>query len=214
MGAHRARGRHRRPGRRPLPAPTGRRARHAKPRRRTPLLMALLGALLAAAWTAASFAPPEKPAPAAAAPPTPGLSPPRARVEEAAHRPPPPQAAARPPGEAAAAAALSKRGTWYVWGAKGPDNFDCSGLTQWAWRQAGVELGEDTYTQVRQGEPVDYGQPVRTGDLIFPTQSFDGRGPSHVMLAVSPSEVVEAHARGTQVRTAPLPDSYVARRPG
>lgn len=113
----------------------------------------------------------------------------------------------------AARAALSKRGTWYLWGGKGPNNFDCSGLAQWAWRQAGVSIGPDTYTQVKQGDPVDYGEPVRPGDLIFPTASFDSRGPHHMMLAVSATEVVEAPGRGMRVRTAPLPDSYVARRP-
>ncbi len=49
--------------------------------------------------------------------------------------------AAGGPGDGAVKAALSKLGRPYVWGAKGPSSFDCSGLTQWAWRQAGVNLG-------------------------------------------------------------------------
>ena len=64
-------------------------------------------------------------------------------------------------------AALTKQGTPYVWGAKGPKVFDCSGLTQWAWGQAGVTIGPDTYTQVKQGVPVAPGD-VQAGDLIFP----------------------------------------------
>jgi peptidoglycan DL-endopeptidase CwlO len=116
------------------------------------------------------------------------------------------------PGGAAVAAALSKRGTPYVWGAKGPNNFDCSGLTAWAWRQAGVQLGPDTYTQVHQGIPVPPGE-VRAGDLIFPKAEFDGRGPGHVQLAISPTEVVHAPQTGDVVRIAPMPASYVARRP-
>ena len=75
------------------------------------------------------------------------------------------------PGQGAAEAALSRLGRPYVWGAKGPNAFDCSGLTRWAWRQAGVELGADTYTQLRQGVPVAPGK-VRAGDLIFPLDSF------------------------------------------
>jgi hypothetical protein len=116
------------------------------------------------------------------------------------------------PGGAAVRAALSKRGVAYVWGAKGPENFDCSGLTEWAWQQAGVQLGPDTYTQVKQGIPVPPGE-VRAGDLIFPTASFDGRGPGHVQLAISPTEVVHAPQTGDVVRIAPMPSSYVARRP-
>jgi cell wall-associated NlpC family hydrolase len=116
------------------------------------------------------------------------------------------------PGGAAAAVALSKRGAPYVWGAKGPDRFDCSGLTEWAWAQAGVRLGPDTYTQVNQGVPVAPGD-VRAGDLIFPQDSWDDRGPSHVQLAISPTQVVHAPQPGDVVRIAPMPSSYVARRP-
>jgi hypothetical protein len=116
------------------------------------------------------------------------------------------------PGGAAVAAALSKRGTPYVWGAKGPNYFDCSGLTEWAWRQAGVQLGPDTYTQVNQGIPVPNGE-VRAGDLIFPKAEFDSRGPGHVQLAISATEVVHAPQTGDVVRIAPMPASYVARRP-
>jgi len=115
-------------------------------------------------------------------------------------------------GGVAATAALQKQGTPYVWGAKGPDRFDCSGLTQWAWAQAGVRLGPDTYTQVTEGVPVPPGE-VRAGDLIFPKDSFDSRGPGHVQLAISPTQVVHAPQTGDVVRIAPMPSAYVARRP-
>jgi cell wall-associated NlpC family hydrolase len=115
-------------------------------------------------------------------------------------------------GGVAATAALSKQGTPYVWGAKGPDRFDCSGLTQWAWAQAGVRLGSDTYSQVIQGVPVAPGD-VRAGDLIFPKDDFDSRGPGHVQLAISPTQVVHAPQTGDVVRIAPMPSAYVARRP-
>jgi cell wall-associated NlpC family hydrolase len=116
------------------------------------------------------------------------------------------------PGGVAATAALSKQGTPYAWGGKGPDRFDCSGLTQWAWAQAGVRLGSDTYTQVGQGVPVAPGD-VRAGDLIFPKDDFDSRGPGHVQLAISPTQVVHAPQTGDVVRVAPMPSAYVARRP-
>ena len=116
-------------------------------------------------------------------------------------------------GGVAATAALSKQGTPYVWGAKGPDRFDCSGLTQWAWAQAGVRLGPDTYTQVDQGVPVAPGD-VRAGDLIFPRDSFDGRGPGHVQLAISPTQVVHAPQTGDVVRIAPMPGGLRSPTPG
>ena len=119
------------------------------------------------------------------------------------------------PARRAVLAALSKRGTPYVWGAKGPSNFDCSGLTQWAWRQAGVQLGGDTYSQFKDGIPVPPDQ-VRAGDLIFPLDSFgeDGRpGPGHVELALGPDAVVHAPHTGDVVRVAPMPGRFIARRP-
>ena len=128
------------------------------------------------------------------------------------HRHPDPVGA---PGVTAAEAALSRRGSPYVWGAKGPSAFDCSGLTQWSWARAGVQLGGDTYTQITQGVPVAPGD-VRAGDLIFPTSSFgeDGRsGPGHVQLAISSTQVVHAPQSGDVVRVAPMPSSFLARRP-
>jgi cell wall-associated NlpC family hydrolase len=119
------------------------------------------------------------------------------------------------PGQGAAAAALSRIGRPYVSGAKGPNAFDCSGLTQWAWAQAGVSLGADTYHQISDGDPVPPGQ-VRAGDLIFPLDCFGegGRaGPGHVQLAISPTQVVHAPQPGEYVMVAPMPHGYVARRP-
>jgi cell wall-associated NlpC family hydrolase len=145
---------------------------------------------------------------------SPLISPARQARRVAAFAPDDGRAAAVPagPGGTAARAALGRRGVPYVWGAKGPNNFDCSGLTQWAWRQAGVQLGPDTYSQIRQGVPVAASE-VRAGDLIFPTSSFDGRGPGHVQLAISPTEVVHAPQTGDVVRVAPMPSGFVARRP-
>jgi cell wall-associated NlpC family hydrolase len=90
--------------------------------------------------------------------------------------------------------------------------FDCSGLTQWAWGQAGVTIGPDTYTQVKQGVPVAPSD-VQAGDLIFPKYSWDSQGPGHVQLAISPTEVVHAPQTGDVVRIAPMPKDFIARRP-
>jgi peptidoglycan DL-endopeptidase CwlO len=119
------------------------------------------------------------------------------------------------PGAGAALAALSKRGRPYVWGAKGPDKFDCSGLVQWAWSQAGVKLGGTTWAQIAQGVAVPPGQ-VRAGDMIFPLDCFGEGGvpgPGHVQLAISPNQVVHAPRPGDVVRVAPMPARFIARRP-
>lgn len=105
-------------------------------------------------------------------------------------------------------AALSKIGRPYVWGAKGEhDTFDCSGLTEYAWRQAGVEIGPSTFDQVKVGTPAQSPQP---GDLIF--SNWNARGPNHVALAVSDREIIEAPGRGMVVRKTAMPKSYVVRR--
>jgi cell wall-associated NlpC family hydrolase len=124
-----------------------------------------------------------------------------ARMDYKKIAPPP---APKPKAQLVVQAALSKQGDPYVWGAKGPNQFDCSGLTQWAWKQAGVNLGPDTYSQVAQGIPVAPND-VQPGDLIFPSSH-------HVQLAISRTEVVEAPGRGMRVRIVSLPTSFVARR--
>jgi len=85
-------------------------------------------------------------------------------------------------------------------------------LTQWAWRQAGVQLGPDTYTQINQGVRVPPNE-VRAGDLIFPKDSFTGAGPGHVQMAASATTVIHAPQTGDVVRLAPMPSSFIAVRP-
>ena len=89
-----------------------------------------------------------------------------------------PHQVAGPDGRAVRAvrAALSRLGTPYVWGATGPDRFDCSGLVQWSYAQAGIPLRRTTYEQIHDGVPVAPAQ-VRPGDLVFPHTG-------HVQLAI------------------------------
>lgn len=102
-------------------------------------------------------------------------------------------------------AALSKLGRPYVWGATGPNQFDCSGLVQWAYRQAGVSLDRTTYDQIHQGVPVPRSQ-VRPGDLVFPHTG-------HVQMAIGSDMVVEAPHAGATVRISPLGSAIAIRRP-
>jgi cell wall-associated NlpC family hydrolase len=66
----------------------------------------------------------------------------------------------------AVAAAMSKLGKPYVWGAAGPNAFDCSGLVQWAYRQAGVSTAHYTGTFWSSYRHVSYNQ-LQPGDLVF-----------------------------------------------
>ncbi|TXI24597.1 MAG: NlpC/P60 family protein [Nitrosomonas sp.] len=133
------------------------------------------------------------------------------RATRASYRPPAPPPPPIPLWQKAIQVALSKKGTLYVWGAKGPNNFDCSGLTQFAWKQAGITLGPDTYAQFQQGVPVAPSD-VQPGDLLFPSASMNSRGPGHVQLAIGNGMVIEAPGRGMTVRIVPMPTSFVARR--
>ena len=102
-------------------------------------------------------------------------------------------------------AALSRLGRPYVWGATGPDQFDCSGLTQWSYARAGIHLDRTTYQQIYDGIPVPRSQ-VRPGDLVFPSTG-------HVQLAIGNNQVVEAPHAGATVRISPLGTGVQIRRP-
>jgi peptidoglycan DL-endopeptidase CwlO len=62
--------------------------------------------------------------------------------------------------------ACAQVGDPYVWGANGPDSFDCSGLTQYAYKAAGISLTHFTGAQWKEGRPVSRAE-ARPGDLIF-----------------------------------------------
>lgn len=102
-------------------------------------------------------------------------------------------------------AALSRLGCPYVWGATGPDRFDCSGLVKWAYAQAGVQLDRTTYDQINDGIPVPRSQ-VRPGDLVFPHAG-------HVQMAIGNGLVVEAPHAGANVQISRLGTDVVVRRP-
>ncbi|AFM20667.1 cell wall-associated hydrolase, invasion-associated protein (plasmid) [Mycolicibacterium chubuense NBB4] len=107
----------------------------------------------------------------------------------------------------AVAYAKSKLGAPYVWGAQGPNSFDCSGLTQAAYAEAGVHIPRTTYEQVRAGQAVDRGD-IQEGDLIFCNWSAPGT-PEHVMMAVSPTMAIEAPTPGHSVKISPIPNGHI-----
>ncbi|WP_415952449.1 NlpC/P60 family protein [Streptomyces sp. KLOTTS4A1] len=98
----------------------------------------------------------------------------------------------------AVAYAYSALGSPYVWGATGPNAFDCSGLTQAAYRSAGVSLPRTTYTQINAGKRVSRGE-LAPGDLVF----FYS-GISHVGLYVGGGQMIHAPNPSAPVRLAPV----------
>lgn len=89
-------------------------------------------------------------------------------------------------------------GSPYVWGATGPNAFDCSGLTQAAYRAAGVSLPRTTYAQINAGRRVSRSE-LRPGDLVF----FYS-GISHVGLYVGHGQMIHAPNPSAPVRLAPI----------
>ncbi|KAF0959679.1 MULTISPECIES: C40 family peptidase [unclassified Rhodococcus (in: high G+C Gram-positive bacteria)] len=110
-------------------------------------------------------------------------------------------------GSQALAAAESKIGSPYVWGATGPNSFDCSGLVQWAYKQAGISVPRTTYDQLNGGSPVGKGN-LQPGDLVL----FNGA--EHVGLYAGNGTVVHAPTAGQPVKQSPLDSMpfYAARR--
>ncbi|MEU3980316.1 NlpC/P60 family protein [Streptomyces sp. NPDC026672] len=108
--------------------------------------------------------------------------------------------AAAPDSRAAAAVAYAhgKLGSPYVWGATGPNAFDCSGLVQAAYRSAGVSLPRTTYAQINAGRRVSRSE-LRPGDLVF----FYS-GISHVGIYVGHGRMIHAPNPSAPVRVAPI----------
>ncbi len=103
-------------------------------------------------------------------------------------------------GAAAVAAARTRLGDPYVWGATGPDAFDCSGLTGWAYRQAGLGLPRTSRQQWSAGPRVALGE-LSPGDLLF--WASDPSQPAtihHVALYVGGGLMIAAPEPGDVVK--------------
>ncbi|MFJ8664658.1 NlpC/P60 family protein [Streptomyces sp. NPDC093600] len=94
--------------------------------------------------------------------------------------------------------AQGQLGKPYMWGATGPSAYDCSGLTQAAWRAAGVALPRTTYTQINAGRRISRSE-LAPGDLVF----FYS-GISHVGLYIGGGQMIHAPRPGAPVRVAPI----------
>ncbi|WP_326754345.1 NlpC/P60 family protein [Streptomyces hirsutus] len=96
--------------------------------------------------------------------------------------------------EKALAFARAQIGKPYVWGATGPGSYDCSGLTQGAWKAAGVSLPRTTYDQVEAGTTVAVSQ-AQPGDLVFFYDDI-----THVGVYIGNGMMIHAPKPGTYVR--------------
>ncbi|GAA3811991.1 NlpC/P60 family protein [Streptomyces phyllanthi] len=109
---------------------------------------------------------------------------------------------------AALAAARSALGKPYVWGANGPGGFDCSGLVQWSYAQAGTGLPRTSQAQRHAGRQVPLSE-ARPGDLVLYRDDA-----SHVGMYAGNGQVIHAPYPGAPVRYDPvdmMPVSSVTR---
>lgn len=100
-------------------------------------------------------------------------------------------------GEKAVAYARQQIGKWYKYGAAGPDNFDCSGLTMMSWRQAGVALTRTAHSQYTNGKKLPAGTAPAIGDLIFYGTPWNV---THVAIYSGAGKMIEAPSANLQVR--------------
>ncbi|MEV6880281.1 NlpC/P60 family protein [Amycolatopsis sp. NPDC051128] len=110
--------------------------------------------------------------------------------------------------QAAVNAALSKLGSPYSYGKTGPNQFDCSGLTMWAYGQAGMTIPRTSREQSTFGAAVPRDQ-LQPGDLVFFYSPV-----SHVGMYIGDGKMVHAPDTGDVVKISPLQSQYSgARRP-
>lgn len=116
-------------------------------------------------------------------------------------------------GEKLVALAKTKVGKPYVWGATGPNGFDCSGLVTWAAHQLGVKGLPRTSQEMRKaGTAVPLAQ-IQVGDLVtftYADRRGDNPGPgNHVALYAGGGQVVQAS--GSRVNVGPLDTKHIDR---
>lgn len=114
------------------------------------------------------------------------------------------------PAEVAANVAQRYEGTPYLWGGATPAGFDCSGLVQFAYAEAGIPDLPRTVTMLQSiTRPVTRTQ-LRKGDLLFFTLR-NGRRP-HVGIYLGDGQFIHARSRGKQVTRAELDTPYWRQR--
>jgi cell wall-associated NlpC family hydrolase len=98
----------------------------------------------------------------------------------------------------ALAFARAQIGDPYVWGAAGPNSWDCSGLTMGAWRAGGISLPHYSVAQYQQSTPISMSQ-LRPGDLVFWGSSSSPSSIYHVALYAGNGMIIQAPRTGRDV---------------
>jgi cell wall-associated NlpC family hydrolase len=153
----------------------------------------------------AALAPAAPPAPPTTAAPTPTSAPPTTAPSTVPSGPTTTLPSGPPPSpdshaSVAVATAEAQIGKPYQWAGAGPDGFDCSGLTMFAWAAAGVVLPHDAAAQQEMLPPVVPDQAhLAPGDLLFYDTPVD-----HVAMYVGNGMMVEAAHTGVPVRMVPM----------
>ncbi len=104
--------------------------------------------------------------------------------------------------------ARSRIGAPYIWGAEGPDAFDCSGLVLWVYEWLGLQAPRTAQQQFEWAVPIEPSQ-LQPGDLAFFERTYSSADPiTHVGIYVGGATLVMATNTGDFVREVPLSDPY------
>ena len=98
----------------------------------------------------------------------------------------------------------------YVWGAEGPNTFDCSGLTQYVYHEVGIDLPRRAINQSTFGDPAD--GRLQRGDLLFFSTDDRQSLVTHVGLYEGNGVMIDASKRHGRVRRDNLDDEYWVER--
>jgi LysM repeat protein len=105
--------------------------------------------------------------------------------------------------------ALAQVGKPYRFFTKGPNTFDCSGLSLAAYAQVSIALPHYSGSQAQLGTPVDWWtQDIKPGDLVFTARGSAPGVIGHLGIAISSTQWVQAPGTGDVVRVGPLPADY------
>lgn len=94
----------------------------------------------------------------------------------------------------------------YVWGAEGPNAFDCSGLTQYVFREFAVDLPRRAVSQAKAGDPA--GRRIQRGDLLFFANDKRKTLVTHVGIYEGSGRMIEASKSAGRVRRSNVKDDY------
>ncbi|MFL8231061.1 C40 family peptidase, partial [Clostridioides difficile] len=95
--------------------------------------------------------------------------------------------------------AKSKLGCNYVYGAEGPNNFDCSGFTQWCYKQIGIKIPRTASAQSKAGKAVDLKDRSKwkAGDLLC---RIGGGSSNHVVMYIGNNQIIHSPQTGDVVK--------------